>query len=405
MKKIVYVTDLMATGSGYMSLSIPICMYLSREHEVRVVGLGNRGEQHPFPFPIYPAQNMETVMRTIQFLYSAWAFDVLIVALDIPIQEGMMRIMTNRPFKYIGIFPVESDPLCLSWSMVCASMDKQFVISEFGTKELLKRSIETAEHLPVGIDTQSWRMPTDEERSKLRQSFGIEDDEFVVLTVADNQERKNLWLNFKAFARFSKSHPRSRYILVTREHSPVGWRLRDLALDPFGEGEEAANINGHNISNKLTIFERGIPFYELWSLYAMSDALLLLSKAEGLGLPLMEAMSVGVPCVGTDCTGISELLGGYGERGLLIDPNYIYIDPFGNGRRYCADDEEAAVALGVLADNPVLRQRIIHDSREYMETRTWDKGTEPILNYLRELENEQTKPEDGSDYSETAAIV
>lgn len=386
-----------------MSLSLPICMRLAEHHELKVIGLGNRGEEHPFPFTIFPAQNMDMVMRTAQYLYAAWEFDVMIVALDIPIQEGMIRAMANRPFKYVGIFPVEADPLCLSWSMVLSSMDKQFIISEFGTKEAQARYIETAEHLPIGIDTSSWQVPDDNTKRVLRRSFGIEDDEFVILTVADNQERKNLWLNFEAFALFAKDHPRSRYILVTRENSPAGWRLRDLAFDPFGIGEEESNAQGYNISDKLMILERGMPFAELWKIYAMSDAFLLLSKAEGLGLPLMEAMSVGLPCVGTDCTGISELL--TGGDGILIEPEYVYIDPFGNGRRYCANAQQAAEGLARVWDSAVAR-RIRDNARAYVETRTWDKTVEPILAYLKEVEHEQKEQAQYADSDpETAAII
>lgn len=381
--KIAFVTDLSIIGSGYMSLSLPICVRLAQHHELKVIGLGNRGEEHLFPFSIFPAQDMPTVMRTIQYLHAAWKFDVLIVALDISIQDGIMRTMGDRPFKYVGIFPIESDPLCFSWAGLLQSMDKQFIISEFGTEEARRRHVTTAENIPIGIDTNSWAMPTPEIRNEMRKSFGIDDDEFVVLTVADNQERKNLWLNFKAFAMFSAEHPKSRYILVTRENSPVGWKLRDLALDPFGIGEVQSRESGYDISSKLMIFERGMPFSALWKLYSISDAFLLLSKAEGLGMPLLEAMSVGVPSVGTNCTGIKELIGD--GRGILINPEYVYIDPFGNGRRYCASAEEAAEALSELWENPMMRTEIVNRGRSYVEDRSWDKTVEPILHYLSEI--------------------
>src|SRR4030042_1350063 len=112
---------------------------------------------------------------------------------DIPLQEIIMqRIPKPPPFKYIGIMPIEADPLCMSWAMVLAPMDKALIISEFGTEEAHKAGIINAEHLRIGIDANAWRPPTDEERASMRQSLGIEEDVFVVLTVADNQERKNL---------------------------------------------------------------------------------------------------------------------------------------------------------------------------------------------------------------------
>lgn len=393
--KIAYITDLQAQGSGYMSLSLPICIKLVEAgHEIKAIGLGNKGEQHPFPFSIYPAPDMMAVMQTAQLLYSSWQFDALIVALDIPIQEGMIGSMVNRPFKYIGLFPVEADPLCFSWSMVLQQMDKPFTISSFGAQEAHKRYIDTAEHAPIGIDTDFWAIASPEEYKNIRQSFGIKDDEFVILTVADNQERKNLAANFRAVSDFAKLYPKTRYLLVTREKSPVGWRLRELALDPFGVGDEEATRRGDSIADKLMIFERGMPTQNLWQFYAMSDAFLLLSKAEGLGLPIMEAMACGLPVIGTDCTGISELLGD--DRGCKVPYEYVYVDPFGNGRRYCADSSSAvAYLVDVYNKEPHILDQAKR-AREYMKTRTWDKTIEPILAYLKDVEDEKKQQEESS---------
>ena len=43
------------------------------------------------------------------------------------------------------------------------------------------------------MDVESWKRRTEEDYKNARKEiFGIEDDTFIVLTVADNQERKNL---------------------------------------------------------------------------------------------------------------------------------------------------------------------------------------------------------------------
>jgi glycosyltransferase involved in cell wall biosynthesis len=302
--------------------------------------------------------------------------------------------MVNRPFKYVGIFPVEADPVCFSWSVVLSQMDKPFIISEFGTHEAHKRYIDAAEHIPIGIDSNFWHPATSEEKRSFRESFGIGEDEFVVLTVADNQERKNLAANFRAFATFAKEHPKSRYILVTRENSQVGWKLRDLALDPFGIGDRESTDAGYNISDKLMIFERGMPVTNLWQLYAVSDVFLLLSKAEGLGLPIMESMACGIPVIGTNCTGISELIGPDNLRGFSVGIEYIHIDPFGNGRRYHANSDDAAKILEYIYQNhPIdpngILPQVIDNARGFIETRTWDKTIEPLLSYLESVDNEK----------------
>lgn len=365
--KIVYLTDLSIQGSGYLSLSLPICVGLSSSgHDVKVVGLGNIGEQHSFQFPIFPAKTMPECMKILQGMYTVDPFDYLIVALDLPIQAGILNAIADRPFKYVGIFPIESDPLTISWAMDVMKMDKAFIISEFGTQEAIKKGIINAEHLVIGIDTNSWRIPTDDERLTARHAFGIDDDEFVVLTVADNQERKNLWANMVAFSKFAEVNPKSRYIMVTRERSLVGWNLNDLAIDL-------------GIVNKFTVVDRGIPFMNLWTYYAMSDAFLLLSKAEGLGLPILESMAVGLPVVATKCTAIEELLSD--GRGYLVPSEYIHVDPFGNGHRYWAN---AKIAATYLDDISITGHLTKNKAREYVENRTWKNTVDQLNNYFEE---------------------
>ena len=283
--------------SGYFNISASLAEGLcDRGYEVKCIGLGYNGEEHTFPFGLIPANNLRETFAVLTNLHTMWNFDILVVALDIPVQEQYLNFIAqnNLNVKYIGIMPIEADPLCLSWALLLMQMNKVFIISQFGTEEARKIGVE-AEYLPIGIDTKSWRPPTTEERAALRKALGFAEDEFVVLTVGYNQERKFLSRSMEIFREFQKEVPNSKYVLVTAEHSQVGWKLMDLAQE-FG------------IQDKVVIMERGMPHKQLWGIYAASDAFLLASKAEGLGMILMEAMAVGLPCIGTDCTGIHELL-------------------------------------------------------------------------------------------------
>ena len=368
--KIVWISDFDTKGSGYGNISTSLCKGLAdRGHEVKVAGLGYKGEEHRFPFSIIPAQNIQEALGITQNLYNMWGFDVLIVALDIPLQERILYSMTNRPFKYIGILPVEADPLCISWAMILLQMDRCLVISEFGANEARKVGVD-ADHIQIGIDTESWRMPSDEERKRLRMALGIEEDEFVVLTVADNQERKLLSRGMEIFSDFSEDK-KAKYIMVTREHSRVGWKLRDLAQEL-------------GISQNLMIYEKGLPFKELWSVYSASDVFLLPSKAEGLGMPLLESMATGEIALGTDCTAIHELI--TKGQGFLIPYDYTIRDPFGNGNRYYVSREKGVELLNMLyrQKGTTAYNEIRKTAREYVETRTWkvsvDKLEETISN-------------------------
>jgi glycosyltransferase involved in cell wall biosynthesis len=353
--KICWISDFDLRGSGYMNISVPMADGLAkRGHEIKAPALGYNGMEHPYDFSLIPVPSVKDALGVVQNLYNLWKFDVLVIALDLPLHEQILGMMPDKPFPYIGIMPLEADPLCMSWAMVLMQMDKSFIISQFGTDEALKVGVD-AEHLKVGINLDAWRPPEPEEREQIRKALGFEEDDYIVLTVADNQERKNLSRSMEIFAEFSQGKENVKYALVTREHLHVGWKLRDLAAEL-------------GIHDKFLIFERGMEFPKLWSLYASADAFLLTSKAEGLGLPILEAMAVGLPCVATDCTALRELLAD--ERGLLISWDYAYRDPFGNGRRYFASQRVGMKLLNGLYKG---RYKVnVKKVKEYMQERSWD---------------------------------
>ncbi len=63
------------------------------------------------------------------------------------------------------------------------------------------------------------------------------------------------------------------------------------------------------------LFTGFLPRADLDALYADAAALLFLSKAEGFGFPLLEAMAAGCPVIGSDATSHPEVVG---EAGLLV---------------------------------------------------------------------------------------
>lgn len=381
MAKIAVVSDFSSQGSGYLNIIAPLCTGLSNlGHEIKAVGLGYRGEQHSFPYSVIPCSSFADAQAMMNNLRIQWGADIFLVALDIPQQISYIPMAKKLKCPIISITPLENPPLTLSWAIPLQDANKVFFISQLGADEAQKSGVESAEHLIVGMDTNSWRVRTNEEYEKGRKLFNISDDTLVVLTVADNQERKNLSKAMEIVSKVKKEKGiKVKYILVTREHSEVGWKLRDLAMD-FG------------LASELLIFERGLSFGELYSLYAIADVFLLTSKAEGLGMPVMEAMSVGIPVVATACGALFELLGTEfpWERGYLMETEYSMIDPWGNSRR---DFPKADSGVNALMD--VWNQRINsplvvpNRARLYMESRTWDVPINQVNAAIEEILNVQ----------------
>lgn len=370
---IVYVSDFDLAGSGYMNIGVSLCNQLAAaDYSVVALGLGYKGQEHCHPFKIIPTTIREIVPMIVQ-ISQATQVDALVVALDIPLQENILQqIDAPSGIPYIGLFPLESDPLCASWAISLLRMDKRLIMSRCGQAELEAAGVES-DFIPIGIDPGSWRPPTIEEKEMLRQGLGVEDGTTVILTVADNQERKNLSRSMEIFAEFSKDH-KAIYWMVTRPLSPVGWRLEDYAMK-------------HGIFDRLVIWQRGISFKELWSLYAAADIFLLTSKAEGLAMPVLEAMSCRLPVVGTNCAAIQEHLSD--GRGLLIEPDYIMADPWGNANRYMANCENGVynLQLWTAGMTPMDKINMLDSAQAYAKERLITGDGAVLIKAIESLRN------------------
>lgn len=378
---VIYISDFDMRGSGYQGIAVNLCLQMAqRGIDVIVLGLGYKNEEHHWPFRITPAEipHLGPMVRSLQA--GNVKIDAVIVALDIPLQERVLaQLKAPGDLPYVGIFPLESGPLCMPWAMSLLKMSERLVMSRCALGWMETAGIDGT-FIPIGVDTAAWRPSNPNDRVEIRKGLGIPEDTFVILTVADNQERKNLSRSLEIVADFSidvqnhdpsgypsetESKRDTLYYLVTRPRSIVGYKLDDYAAR-------------RGIFDRLAMWNRGVPQKALWSLFVAADVFLLTSKAEGLGMPVLEAMACRLPVVGTNCTAIAEHLGD--GRGLLIDPEYSMIDPWGNSMRYMAsraggvDTLERLVAIG---DDE--RETMLDAAQAYANARTWEQAADVLI--------------------------
>jgi len=363
------ISDFSSQGSGYASICGPLFTELALlGHNLTVLGIAYEGGQHNFPYRIIPVARREFIQQ-VEAMVANLALvktytDALIVAMDITIQEAFLPRLAVHNIPYYGLFPIEAPELSKRWANVLGKMAFRFVMSQYGVRECEKHNLQ-ASYLPIAVDTDSWRPPVPEEKQMLRAAMGIGPDDKVIITIADNQERKNLSAAFQAVERLCTQHENIYYVLVTRTDSQVGWMLDDLR-------------ERHHLMDNTMIFKRGMPFKRLWTLGAMADVALFTSKAEGVCMPALEAMSMGIPVVAPRHTSFGEHLAD--GRGLMCDIAFVDEGPFGNEYRYYVDVESVTEQLEQALFKPL--DGLVPSAREYVVARTHKKVADVIAPHL-----------------------
>lgn len=137
------------------------------------------------------------------------------------------------------------------------------------------------------------------ERAAKRKEIGVPDDAFMVLSAGDLNKNKNTEVMVKA--------------LVYLKHKNIHY----VACGVGAEEENLRNLAIKlGVDNKFHLLGYRTDVPEL--LYA-SDAFAMMSFREGLPRSIMEAMDMGLPCVGSDTRGIRDLIE-VGRGGIICNP-------------------------------------------------------------------------------------
>ncbi|MBW2313481.1 MAG: glycosyltransferase [Deltaproteobacteria bacterium] len=129
-----------------------------------------------------------------------------------------------------------------------------------------------------------------------RAHWDTPEDAFLVVAgfeLSSDIERKNPWALLEAFAQAFPSEPRARLIL--KLNNARRWSQSDRSLSLL--------IEACARDPRIRLLVDVLPYREVLSLYATADVYVSLHRAEGLGLGMLEAMSVGTPVVSTGWSG------------------------------------------------------------------------------------------------------
>lgn len=219
-----------------------------------------------------------------------------------------------------------------------------------------------------------------------RPAFGIDDDAFVFVMsfdVRSDIERKNPWGTIEAFHQAFPERSDVRLVIKANNVETIAGlgrhvdRLREVAADP-----------------RVSVVDRPMGYREVLSLYASGDALVSLHRSEGLGLSLLEAMSLGKPVIATGWSGNMDFMTsgnscpvGFDMTDVVAGTQPAYGKGLSGTQQWAEPRvKEAAEWMRRLAEEPELRGRIGSAAQRdaHAITARYDSG-EPMLGQLREL--------------------
>lgn len=208
---------------------------------------------------------------------------------------------------------------------------RQIVLSWRGAEEHLARGVGRPGQFTVvrsGIDLRPYRRPA-WMRAACRERLGLRDDEFAVGTLCRLDPIKGVEDLLRGFLLASSSRPRLRLFLAGD-----GPLRHDLL--------EAARRAG--ASERITLTGSWV---EAADFLPALDLFALVSRNEGMGRALVEAMASGLPVLATNVGGMPEVLE-EGRAGLLVPPG---------------DEEAIARAIARLMEDAPLRAGLARRAR------------------------------------------
>ncbi|MBX2817263.1 MAG: glycosyltransferase family 4 protein [Saprospiraceae bacterium] len=210
------------------------------------------------------------------------------------------------------------------------------------------------QHFPEAIAKTHWAHNglrtgfehTDEQSSiSVTKNAWADGDDFILLLGALHP-RKNIVRALKAFDQACSNLATPLKLLVVGRSAWQTGAIRKTFQSM--EHKSAVRMTGYVEDNTLL------------QLLSASTALLYVSLWEGFGLPILEAMSCGVPVITSDRSSMKEVAG---DAALLVDPENI--DAIANG-------------IKRLASDPLYRENLIRRGHERIKKFDWQDQVDLI---------------------------
>jgi glycosyltransferase involved in cell wall biosynthesis len=264
---------------------------------------------------------------------------------------------------------------------------KSDIVEEFGIPE------SKIEVIYQGVDTAHVDPDQTERVAKVRERYGIPGK--YILFVGTLEPRKNLTMLVKAFRniRITNNSPLKEYQLILV--GPRGWHdkpiyeaIADANASILGRAVRRSGTERRSGHDLRPLDQRGterrsyhdrrssqpikyigyVSAADKWALMSAAACFVYPSFYEGFGLPVAEAMSLGVPVITTNAGALPEIVGKDG--GILIDPS---------------KQTELENALTQIITDSGLRESLVAHAKTYVSEFNWETTARETLQVYREV--------------------
>ncbi|MBD3414374.1 MAG: glycosyltransferase [Candidatus Aminicenantes bacterium] len=199
--------------------------------------------------------------------------------------------------------------------------------------------------IPLGISSHSAPPTNSSETQKILRKYRIQS--LYLLSVGRLNPRKNLSALVKAFSLLKEKINLPHKLVITGSQDFNSQKvIRTIKKTPY---------------SRDVLFTGLVSDQELWGLYKNADIFVYPSLFEGVGLPVLEAMSLGLPVVTSNSSSLKETAG---DAAILINPS---------------DPQEISQAIERLITDPALKNTYAEKGKQHSNKFSWSSTARQTL--------------------------
>lgn len=349
-KRVLFCGDAVA-ATGFSRATHNYCWALvAAGYDVHVLGINYPGDwydQRVYPFKVYSCTGSNGDawgVARIHNLAVELRPDVIVIQQDpwnFPYYHKELRGINIPVVGVVAVDGANCQGTALNWLQLSVFW------TQYGESAAASGGHEgSSTVIPLGVDLNVYKQL---DRAEVRESmlypifdkYGLSRDTYVVGTVGRNQPRKRFDLTLSYFADWVHSY-RVKDAVLWVHSAPTGddcYDIRSLA-EYFG-------VKGRVlVPDPNPIY--GVTEEVMAHVYNLFDLYFSTTLGEGWGLPAMEAMACGTPCLLPEWSAYAE----WADAAQLVDCTSIFVQPNINTVGGVMDREHAVNALQHLYVNP-----------------------------------------------------